>query len=132
MLLKEIQGIAHRFEGTRHVHISLDDAWEAYYNIQQGQHQDIHAYLKEYQSIIQVLEHYGAAIGTDAPYLAAMTKKLTATFSLSGEELKKRALAGAKLQTIAMGFMKLADRRCYGALWTDSENNYTLFLAPHL
>ena len=112
-LLKEIQGIAHRFEGTRHVHISLDDAWEAYYNIRQGQHQDIHAYLKEYQSIIQVLEHYGAAIGTDAPYLAAMTKKLTATipFSLSGEELKKRALAGAKLQTIAMGFMKRADRR---------------------
>jgi hypothetical protein len=26
-ILKEIQGITHRFEGTRNVFISLDDAW---------------------------------------------------------------------------------------------------------
>jgi hypothetical protein len=30
-LLQEIQGIAHHFEGTRNVFISLDDAWSSYY-----------------------------------------------------------------------------------------------------
>jgi hypothetical protein len=30
-ILKEIQGITHRFEGTRNVFISLDDAWSNYY-----------------------------------------------------------------------------------------------------
>jgi hypothetical protein len=30
-LLREIQGITHRFEGTRNVFISLDDAWSNYY-----------------------------------------------------------------------------------------------------
>jgi hypothetical protein len=29
-LLKEIQGITHRFEGTRNIFISLDDAWSNY------------------------------------------------------------------------------------------------------
>jgi hypothetical protein len=29
-LLQEIQGITHRFEGTRNVFISLDDAWSSY------------------------------------------------------------------------------------------------------
>lgn len=56
-LIKEIQGITHRFEGTRNVFISLDDAWCSYYGCQQGAQQSLHDYLKEYQSIVQVLEH---------------------------------------------------------------------------
>jgi hypothetical protein len=35
-LLQEIEGITHRFEGTRNVFISLDDAWESYYAYRQG------------------------------------------------------------------------------------------------
>jgi hypothetical protein len=35
-LLQEIQGITHRFEGTRNVFISLDDAWSSYYAYRQG------------------------------------------------------------------------------------------------
>jgi hypothetical protein len=51
-LLKEIQGITHRFEGTRNVSISLDDVWSSYYGYHQGTHQTLHEYLKEYW------EHY--------------------------------------------------------------------------
>ncbi len=38
-ILKEIQGITHKFEGTRNVFISLDDAWSGYYNCRQGAQQ---------------------------------------------------------------------------------------------
>jgi len=60
---------------------------------------------------VPFLEHYGAAIGAEGPYLEAITEKLKATLSssVSKEEPLKRALAGAKLQTIAMGFMKRDD-----------------------
>ena len=44
-LLQEIQGITHRFEGTRNVFISLDDAWESFYTYRQGPHQSLHEYL---------------------------------------------------------------------------------------
>jgi hypothetical protein len=125
-LLQEIQGITHRFEGNRHVFISMDDAWEAYYGFHQG-NLSLHAYLKEFQSIVQVLEHYGAAIGADGPYIKAIKEKLKATLpsSISEPELHKRALAASKLQTAAMGFLKRADQRRYGALWSELENNYT-------
>jgi hypothetical protein len=125
-LLQEIQGITHRFEGNRHVFISMDDAWEAYYGFHQGS-LTLHEYLKEFQSIVQVLEHYGAAIGADGPYIKAIKEKLKATLpsSISEPELHKRALAASKLQSLAMGFLKRADRRRYGALWSELENNYT-------
>jgi hypothetical protein len=126
-LLKEIQGITHKFEGTRNVFISLDDAWCHYYAYHQGPNQSLHEYLKEYQSLVQVLEHYGAAIGADGPYLASVKEKLKATLpsTLSADELQKRTLAAAKLQAIAMGFLKRADRRRYGGLWSELENNFT-------
>jgi hypothetical protein len=75
-LLKEIQGITHRFEGTRNVFISLDDAWTNYYTYQQGAHQDLHDYLKDFQSLVQVLEHYGAEIGADQPRIKSAKKAL--------------------------------------------------------
>jgi hypothetical protein len=114
-LLKEIQGITHRFEGTRNVFISLDDTWCNYYSYHQGAQQSLHEYLKEYQSLVQVLEHYGAAIGAEGPYIKSVKDKLRTTLlsTVAPQELHKRALAAAKLQTIAIGFMKRADKRRY-------------------
>jgi hypothetical protein len=126
-LLKEIQGITHRFEGTRNVFISLDNAWCNYYSYHQGAHQSLHEYLKEYQSLVQVLEHYGAAIGSEGPYIESVEDKLRTTLlsTFAPQELHKRALAAAKLQTIAIGFMKRADKQRYGGLWSELENNFT-------
>jgi hypothetical protein len=67
-LLKEIQGITHKFEGTRNVFISLHDAWSNYYSYKQQSDQSLHAYLKDFQSLVQVLEHYGAAFGAEEPF----------------------------------------------------------------
>jgi hypothetical protein len=73
-----------------------------------------------------VLEHYGAAIGAEGPYLTVMKDKLKISFpSLSDDALHRQASVTAKLQTVAIGFMKRADKLCYGELWSDLENNYT-------
>jgi hypothetical protein len=84
-------------------------------------------YLKEYQSLVQVLEHYGAAIGAKGPYIESAKDKLRTSLlsTVAPQELHKRALAAAKLQTIAIGFMKRADKRRYGGLWSKLENNFT-------
>lgn len=67
-LLKEIQAITHRFEGTQYVFISLNDAWSAYYAFKQGTHQTLHDCLKQFQLLVQVLERYGAAIRAGKPH----------------------------------------------------------------
>jgi hypothetical protein len=126
-LLKEIQGIMHRFEGTPNVFISLDDAWCNYCSYHQGAQQSLHEYLKEYQLLVQVLEHYGAAIGGEGPYFESVKDRLRTTLlsTVAPQELHKRAVDAAKLQTIAIGFMKRADKRRYGGLWSELENNFT-------
>jgi hypothetical protein len=70
-MLKEIQG-------TRNVFILLHDAWSNYYNCRQGQHQSLHEYPKEFQGLVQVLEHYGAAIGAEGPYQDSVRAKIKA------------------------------------------------------
>ena len=72
-ILKEIQGITHRFEGTRNVFISLSDAWNSFYDFRQVSSQTLHDYHKEYQGILQVLDHYGASIGSDTVFQTAVT-----------------------------------------------------------
>jgi hypothetical protein len=127
-LLKEIQGLTHRFEGSRNIFISLDDAWARYYTHHQTQHQSLHDYHKDYQSLVQVLEHYGASIGTEGPYLEYVKDKVKEASSvhLTDEDVRKRSIIAAKQQSIAMGFMKRADKRRYGALWSNLENTPTI------
>ena len=127
-LLKEIRGITHRFEGTRNVFISLDDAWSRYYTSRQGQQQSLHEWRKTFQSLVEVLEHYGAAFGAEAPYQEALRKKISSDSSpdLTPEELTKKVTSAAKKKSIAIGFLKRADRKRYGGLWSSLENDYTL------
>jgi hypothetical protein len=125
-LLKQIQGITQCFEGTRIVFISLDDAWTSYYTYPQSEHQLVHEYSKDYQSLVQVLEHYGAAIGAEGPYIKVIQEQIAlATPSLTNVEYRERAVTAAKKQSVAIAFLTWADRKCYGGLWNELENNFT-------
>lgn len=66
----------HQFEGTISVFISLEKAWSSYYRCRQGHTQTCHEYLKDFQGLILLLEHYGAALGSDRPYQASMTDQV--------------------------------------------------------
>jgi hypothetical protein len=81
-LLKEIRGITHRFEGTRNIFISLGDAWSNYYGYKQSNDQTLHEYLKDFQSLVQVLEHYGAVMGTVGPYIDLVKEAVKASAPL--------------------------------------------------
>ena len=75
---------------------------------------------------MQVLEHYGAALGADRPYQESIKKQiLDESGNLTDVEVTKRATALAKPKSIAVAFLKRADRKRYGALWSELENNYT-------
>ena len=68
-LLKEIKAITLRFEGTRYIFLSLDDARTSYYGYVQPEHQTLSEYLKHFQSLVDVLEHYKESIGEDQAFL---------------------------------------------------------------
>jgi hypothetical protein len=106
-LLNEIRGISHQFEATRNIFISLDDAWENFYGIRQG-HQALHKYLKNFQANVQVLEHYGAALGREGPYLNALKEniKRAAPCGTSDADILKQTITAAKNKVLAVAFLK--------------------------
>jgi hypothetical protein len=126
-LLTEIQGITHHFEGTRNVFISLDNAWSNYYGHRQTPGLTLHKHLMDFQGLVQVLEHYGAALGAEGLYQDSVKDKVMAAApgGLSIEEYQKRATLAAKKKSVAIAFLKLADRKRYDGLWSELENSYT-------
>ena len=127
--------------------ISLDDARSDYCAYRQGQNQDLHEYLKEFQALVQVLEHYGVAIGEDGPFLDSVEDLIEKVAPDEPIEMSfaekdkyglalwhfykkmgvytKKSKAAAKMKSIAIAFLKRADRKCYRGLWCDLENSYT-------
>jgi hypothetical protein len=82
-------GLSHRFEGTRNVFISLDDAWSDYCSFHQGQHQTLQVYLKNLQTRVQVLVHYGAVFCADGPHqdsVMAQVREDSSYYVLSKDE----------------------------------------------
>jgi hypothetical protein len=76
--------------------------------------------------LVQVLEHYGAALGAEGPYQDALKAKIMADKpGLSSTQYQALTKLAAKQKAVAIGFLKRADRRQYGCLWSDLENNFT-------
>jgi hypothetical protein len=88
----------------------------------------LHEYLKDFQSLVQVLEHYGASVGNESPYIEAVKSRVikeNPSIDQTKEDFMKKVLAAARHWAIATAFLKKADPRRYGGLWSELENSYT-------
>jgi len=118
-ILKEIKGITYCFEGQRYIYLSLDNVRTTYYAYTQGAEDSISSYLEHFCSLAEVLEHYGGAIGEDPGLLDA-----TAAILADADNAAKR-LKIARDRTLALAFLKRANRRRFGTLWADLENQFS-------
>jgi hypothetical protein len=98
-ILKEIKGITYRFKGRPYIYLSLNDARTSYYAYTQGAEDSISSYLEHFCSLVEVLEHYGGAIGEDLGSLDA-----TAAVSSDTDDATKR-LKIARDRTLALIFL---------------------------
>jgi hypothetical protein len=104
----------------------LDDGWSRYYGYRQGNKQTLHEYLKDFQALVQVLESYGAALGAEGPYQDSIMEQVKdANPGLTPQEYVKGATFAAKRKSVAIAFLKRADRKRYGGLWSELENSFT-------
>jgi hypothetical protein len=76
--------------------------------------------------LVQVLEHYGAALGAEGPYQDSVKKQvMEETPRLTTAEYKKRTVLAAKKKSVVIGVLERADRKHYGGLWSNLENLFT-------
>jgi hypothetical protein len=65
-LLKEIQGIAYKFESQNNIYLALDNGKCAFYAYKQGPDKTNTNYMSKSKNAIAVVKHYGGSIGDDA------------------------------------------------------------------
>ena len=111
----------------------MDDARTAYYGYTQPKHQLLADYLRHFQSLIDVMDHYGASIGEDRAFLdkaGILMDESPPSEGRSGYselmlQYNVRKSLAARNRSIALSFLKRAYKPRYGSLWTDLENQYT-------
>jgi Zinc knuckle len=111
-LLNEIKGVTHQFDTKRNMYLSLLDARIAYFTCRQTANQTNAEYLAVFSANVQVLEYYKATI----------SESHLLVDNLGGTRTTEERQKIARDCTIAMAFLKGADPRRYGALWTDLAN----------
>jgi hypothetical protein len=97
---------------SRNAFISLSETWTTYYNFKQGPEKPRHDYHKDFQSLVEVLEHYGGVFGAEKPFQDAVEKvALSGKYAAlkSDEDKLARVVSVAKDKAIAIQFMKNAD-----------------------
>jgi hypothetical protein len=114
-LLTNIKGIMMRFEGQRSLFLSLDDAERNLILFWQGPDMTLATYKTEFETLVDVFEHYGGTIGTYPELVKLVEKKV--------KDPVERVKC-ARIRKLAMTFLNRADRRRYGALWADLENQF--------
>jgi len=118
-ILQEIKGITYRFKGQCYIYLSFDGARTTYCAYTQGAEDLISSYLEHFRSLVEVLEHYVGVIGEDPGLLDA-----TAPVLADADDATKR-LKIARDRTLALAFLKRADRCCFGTVWADLGNQFS-------
>jgi Reverse transcriptase (RNA-dependent DNA polymerase) len=114
-LLTEIKGIMLRFEGQRFLHLSLDDASRNLIMFRQNPEMSLTTFKTEFENLVDVFEHYGGTIGTYPSLVSMVSARITDTL-----EREK----SSRNQHVAIMFLNRSDRRRYGTLWADLENQF--------
>eukprot|EP00979_Chaetoceros_neogracilis_P007263 scaffold1521_cov271-Chaetoceros_neogracile.AAC.71 len=73
-IVKEIKGITHKFEGTRYVFLSINEAKTNFYTNKQKNTEILTEYLECFKALVEVLEYYKASIGEDEAFIKEAEK----------------------------------------------------------
>ena len=120
-LLTQIKAIRHKFEEKRYGYSSLNDAYTNFYMHRQQAEESLADYLHQFKENIDVLEHYGGSVGIDKGSQELVEKYLDPDKSTSSDE-KKRI---SRERALAIQFLKGADRKRFGNLLIELENQFT-------
>lgn len=80
----------------------------------------LYNYLNAFKSRVDILEHYGAIIRSDKPYLKVVKNEIveSAAKETKKEEQLAISIATARKKLIAIAFLKRADKKRYVMLWS--------------
>ena len=124
-LLSAIQEVTFKFDGQKNFYHALHVAKRKLYVFRQGADMTNAKYLEKFKDLVSMIEQNGGDIGIDSK---AVTKELTdmgvtLTHATAAQDLKARQLAYEKY--LAVAFLLGSDRRRYGKLIDELQNDFT-------
>jgi hypothetical protein len=114
-LLAEIKAVMLQFEGQRSLFVSLTEAGQNFLNFRQGPEMSLVTYKTEVENLIDVYKHYGGNISYCSALVSLVDPKITDT-TLRVQTARNRC--------IGINFLHRADKRRYGTLVADFENQF--------
>jgi len=117
-ILKEIKGITYRFEGQHNIYLSLNKARISYCAYTQGAEDSISSYLGHFRSLVggpgALWRRHWRRPRFTGCYCRCLVR-----------HRQHHQTPHARDRTLALTFLKRADRHHFGTLWADLENQFS-------
>ena len=126
-LIKNIKGVTHNFKDQKYSTGSMWHAYKQLYSIIQKEDEDIKDYYDRFKNQVEVIENNGGELGTEKELLQQdnIFKNLSESEKRDDDNINE-AKARTREKFLAYGILAGCDKRRFGSLTEDLENNYTL------
>jgi hypothetical protein len=123
-LLKRIKDCIFKFSDQKYAPHSLCEAMRKFYTSQQDKNSSAQDYYQKFKNQLEVVEHCGGSIGYHDLIVDDLLQEQELTRSNANETQLEEVKTRAKEEYLACAFLHSADRKCYGKLIEDLENDY--------
>lgn len=124
-LLTEIKTICFNYQSQKYSPQAVHEAQYRFYHFHQGQNMTIQAYLEKFQNIVDVIEHVGGGMVISPAIYKTAASNLDIIVETTNQAEKMKLSYAAYDLYLAIAFIMHSDRRRYGKIIQDLENNYT-------
>jgi hypothetical protein len=130
-LLKAIKGLTFRFDSNKEYEMSLVEAIDKLYRFYQGKDMPNTQFLKNFNNLVDVIEHYGGTIGVHkkitedilAEYTGGSYDSVNWKLAYTDNQVKKATEKG-KERVPARMFLNRIDHTHYGSMLVKLHNDY--------
>jgi hypothetical protein len=123
--IKVIKGAAYKFESHKNIYLALDNAKCTFYAYLQAPDETNANFMSKFKNTIEVIKHYGGAIGKDKALLLEELKLAGHDADTAATKEILIAKDKAKCKAHAIAFLKQSNKGRYGLLIMELKNQFT-------
>jgi hypothetical protein len=123
-LLKSIKDSVFKFSDQKYAPHSLHEAMRKFYTSHQDKHSNAQDYYQRFKNQVEVVEHCGGSVGRHSGLIEKALKDMSLTRRNASPGQLQAAEKSAKEAYMACAFLLGSDRKRYGKLIEDLENDH--------
>ena len=130
-LLKAIKKVSFNYESQKFGPHALHEAMQVFYTCRQGERVTTESYLETFNNNVSIVTYCGGSLGTAKELGEALAIERKLVLATIDADTMKALRIEAQDRYLAVAFIMGADKKRFGALMTEMENDFLKYRTPN-